>query len=112
MFPSIAYADELSRGNPIRGYIVLLILLVVYLLPGIIAYKRKHHNASAIMSLNIILGWTVLGWVGALVWACTNPSPANQQAVPLPPPPVALPYKSDAARKMTPQPKADLEKPA
>lgn len=28
-------------------------------------------NASAILILNFLLGWTLIGWVVALVWACT-----------------------------------------
>lgn len=44
----------------------------LYFLPGTIASKKKKRNTTAIWMLNIFLGWTVLGWVGALVWACTE----------------------------------------
>ena len=50
----------------------LLIVLGLYLLPGIIAAIRSHVNAGAILVLNLFLGWTFIGWVLALVWACTN----------------------------------------
>ena len=43
----------------------------VYLLPSIIAAFRRHHNTAAILALNVLLGWTVLGWVVSLVWAVT-----------------------------------------
>lgn len=43
-----------------------------YLLPAIVAISRKHQNAGAVMTLNLFLGWSILGWVIALVWACTN----------------------------------------
>ena len=49
-----------------------LIVLALYFLPAIIAALREHNNAGAILVLNLFLGWTVLGWVLALVWACTN----------------------------------------
>jgi hypothetical protein len=39
--------------------------------PAIIASLRRHHNAPAIFVFNLFLGWTVLGWILALVWACT-----------------------------------------
>lgn len=42
-----------------------------YLLPALIAGLRRHHNEGAIFVLNLLLGWTFLGWVAALVWACT-----------------------------------------
>lgn len=47
-------------------------IFLVYLFPYIIATTRKHHNENAIFALNLLLGWTFLGWVGALVWALTE----------------------------------------
>jgi Superinfection immunity protein len=32
---------------------------------------------AAICALNLLLGWTVIGWIAALVWALTNPPRAN-----------------------------------
>jgi hypothetical protein len=32
---------------------------------------RRHHNRSAIIALNLLLGWTILGWITALVWSLT-----------------------------------------
>lgn len=51
--------------------IIVLVLVVVHFLPSIIAFRRGHHNRIAILVLNILLGWTFIGWVVALVWACT-----------------------------------------
>lgn len=53
--------------------VILVIAIVLYLLPGIIASSREHKNSTAIWVLNIVLGWSFLGWVAALVWAFTNP---------------------------------------
>jgi hypothetical protein len=52
---------------------VVLMGLFAYFLPTAVAYWRHHPNALAIAALNILLGWTVLGWVGALVWSLTQP---------------------------------------
>ncbi|TRZ48114.1 superinfection immunity protein, partial [bacterium] len=30
---------------------------------------RQHKNSLAIFLLNLLLGWTVLGWVVSLVWS-------------------------------------------
>lgn len=35
------------------------------------AYYRQHHNFAAIVATNVLLGWTVLGWIVALVWSLT-----------------------------------------
>ena len=46
-------------------------LLVAYFLPAVIAVWRSHHNRIAIAAVNVLLGWTFLGWVVALVWSLT-----------------------------------------
>jgi len=47
--------------------------LVVYFVPSIVAVKREppHPQLLPIFLLNLFLGWTLLGWVGALVWSTT-----------------------------------------
>jgi len=48
-----------------------LIPALVYFLPSIIAMARGHHNAVAIFLTNLIFGWTVIGWLIALIWSTT-----------------------------------------
>lgn len=57
---------------------LFLFLFALYFFPAIIGGGRGHHNAGAICVLNILLGWTVLGWIVALVWACTAIRPAGR----------------------------------
>ena len=47
-----------------------LVVIFIYFIPTIKAYIKKNKNAEAIMMLNLFLGWTFIGWVIALVWAC------------------------------------------
>jgi hypothetical protein len=51
--------------------------ILLYLLPTFIADERKHQHRVPISLLNLLLGWTFLGWVGAIVWATMpiNPAP-------------------------------------
>jgi hypothetical protein len=51
---------------------MIFVFLCLYFLPSSIAMLRGHHNTFAIFLLNMLLGWTVLGWVIALVWAATS----------------------------------------
>jgi hypothetical protein len=51
-------------------FIVLVLVAMLYFLPTIIAFKRCHPQGLPIFLLNFLLGFTALGWVGALVWAC------------------------------------------
>jgi hypothetical protein len=46
--------------------------LVIYFIPTIVAWNRGHRNTMAIGVANLFLGWTFLGWVVCLVWACTR----------------------------------------
>jgi Superinfection immunity protein len=43
--------------------------LIVYFIPTIAALVTKHPHKIPIFLLNFFAGWTLLGWVGGLVWA-------------------------------------------
>jgi len=42
---------------------------VFYFLPSIVALVRGKRDTLAICLLNLFLGWTLIGWIIALVWA-------------------------------------------
>ncbi len=48
---------------------------VMYFLPSIIAFAKSKRDLLAIFLLNFFLGWTLIGWVVALVWAAKNDVP-------------------------------------
>ena len=52
--------------------LTLNLLFVLYFLPTINGYASGKRNAEAIACLNLFLGWTVIGWVVALVWSSTK----------------------------------------
>ncbi|MGO9208624.1 MAG: superinfection immunity protein [Terriglobales bacterium] len=55
---------------------------VVYFGPGAAALSRHHRNAGAILLLNLLAGWTLVGWIIAAVWSATDnvaPPAAGQQ---------------------------------
>lgn len=49
--------------------LALSIGTVIYFLPTIIACERGHKNAFAIFVLNVLLGWSIIGWAIALIWS-------------------------------------------
>jgi hypothetical protein len=59
----------LSRGI-VMGVLMLhlAVLLLLYFLPAVIG--RDKRDATGIFLLNLFLGWTIIGWVIALIWAC------------------------------------------
>lgn len=52
-----------------RMELLFIVLAVLYFLPTMVGWSKR--NAGAIFVLNLLLGWTFIGWVVALVWALT-----------------------------------------
>jgi cytoskeletal protein RodZ len=53
---------------------LFMILFPLYFLPSIIASTRKSSNTTGIILLNLFLGWTIIGWITALIWAFSSGS--------------------------------------
>ncbi|MCE5241993.1 MAG: superinfection immunity protein [Desulfobacteraceae bacterium] len=47
-----------------------LVTIIVYFIPWFIASYNNHPRKHAIAALNLLLGWTFIGWAGALWWSC------------------------------------------
>ena len=45
---------------------------LMYFLPSVVAFARNKRDTTSIVLLNFFLGWSVIGWVIALVWAFKN----------------------------------------
>lgn len=68
-------------NNPdTTGQGILILLVVVYFAPAIIASVRGHMSSGAIFVLNLLLGWSAIGWIIALVWSFTGNTKANFRA--------------------------------
>ena len=48
---------------------LLLIALIAYFIPAITATTRKAVNRGSVGVVNLLLGWTVIGWIVALAMA-------------------------------------------
>lgn len=60
-------------GLPILLLVVLAIVaLVIHFLPTLVAWNRHVDNFLWIFLINFFFGWTLIGWVVALVWAMTD----------------------------------------
>jgi hypothetical protein len=56
---------------------VLIVATLIYFLPTVIALARGHLSTLAIFLLDLFFGWTVIGWLFALIWSCTGNVAAN-----------------------------------
>lgn len=54
------------------SWIIFILAVALYLLPTGIATNCRHRNLTPIMLVNLLLGWTVIGWLVALIWSTTN----------------------------------------
>ena len=48
--------------------LLMLAAVFIYFLPSFLARHRQ--SFAAIFLFNLFLGWTFLGWIIALIWAC------------------------------------------
>jgi len=51
---------------------LIAILFALYFAPALVAALRHHPSRLGIAVLNLLLGWTFIGWIAALVWAFSN----------------------------------------
>jgi len=62
------------EGSLVLGFVLFFCAVVVYFLPGLIADHRGRDSAGTIAVLNLLFGWTVLGWLVLLIVAFTGRS--------------------------------------
>jgi len=55
-------------GNT-TNILMLLVVVVIYMLPTLIAFGREHPRRQEITVINILLGWTLIGWIAVFLWA-------------------------------------------
>jgi|GEM_PF-2263585 len=54
--------------------LVIIGLLILYVTPTIIGVLRKHADLPAIAAVNILFGWSFVGWFVAFIWALADPA--------------------------------------
>ena len=74
---SVSLMDSGTQADAELGAALMSIVFfvggfVMYFVPGIWAAIKKKKNAGAIALVNFFFGWTVIGWIVALIWAATN----------------------------------------
>lgn len=59
----------MTHSSAVAG--LILISIGIYFVPSCIGMHKKF--GWSIFALNLLIGWTILGWVGALVWSIASP---------------------------------------
>jgi len=65
------------------GFPFFLVSAVLYFLPIILAVARNKTNIVGILLVNLLLGWSVIGWLVALVWAVSTERVDQVHPVPM-----------------------------
>jgi hypothetical protein len=82
-------ASSTSSGD--AGSIVgLVVVIALYFLPCIVAYGRGKVNSGGVLIINLLLGWTVIGWIVALAMAASGMTKKQQATLQTPPARVQL----------------------
>jgi hypothetical protein len=58
--------------------VTLALMIISYWFPTLLAFHWRHRNRVAILIVNCFFGWTIVGWVITLIWACND----NREAAP------------------------------
>lgn len=63
-----------ADNDPLVFFIIVVLSAILHFLPSIIAFNRGHTRRIAILVLNILLGWTIIGWIILLIWSLDRQS--------------------------------------
>lgn len=61
-------------ANTRGGFVALLmaaciVAVAIYALPALLAWSMGSPQRIAITLVDLLLGWTIIGWIAALIWA-------------------------------------------
>lgn len=73
--------NQLNEFGTFVAASFFLLAPVLYFYPMYEAYIHKQPNFFSIFALNLFLGWTLVGWVIALVWAVKSQEPVKTVTV-------------------------------
>jgi hypothetical protein len=83
--PSSIPTTARGTGATVVAAWLLTVLTVGYMLPWAVAVTRRASNSTSVGLVCLLLGWTVIGWIVALVMACTGQSVPKVVREPFPP---------------------------
>lgn len=73
--------EALIVGAGVFGFGSLVVMFIGYFLPWIIALLRGTRSNVGIFFINLLFGWTMIGWVIALIWAIVAERKTNTQII-------------------------------
>ena len=62
----------ITSAHAVEGVVLWVVLAIMYFVPSIVAFFRKHRNRWSVFVVNFFLGWSVIGWIVALALAVSS----------------------------------------
>lgn len=72
-------AVEILYGLIALGGMYLLLGVLIYFLPTVIAVARSHSSGGVIFILNLLLGWTFIVWIIVAIWSIFGSSHKREE---------------------------------
>ena len=55
-----------------------LVTVLLYFMPTLNARSRAHPSLPSIFLVNLLLGWTLIGWLVAIMWSTSGPDSSRR----------------------------------
>jgi hypothetical protein len=71
-----------TGGGLPKGWIMIVVGAAIYVLPSLLAWKSGNPRRVRITLINLLLGWTIIGWVVSMVLLYAyQPPPEGEEDV-------------------------------
>ncbi|WP_435609881.1 superinfection immunity protein [Pseudomonas knackmussii] len=91
--------DGLNLFGKFISMLIFIVAPLMYVLPTIEAALKRHRSLVPIAIINVLLGWTFVGWVAAYVWSFIQAEGKAEQPIGAQP---AVALQSVQAKKLCP----------
>lgn len=71
------HQDINPNADQVDGFFLLVAALAIYVIPAEIGYKRGVTNKGVLLAINLLAGWTLVGWVVCMIWAVAGATQAQ-----------------------------------
>jgi hypothetical protein len=66
-------------SDPTIGFLLIAIILAAYFMPWLIGLNRGVNSVIVLFLVNLLLGWTIIGWIVCMIWAVSGQTRAQDE---------------------------------
>ena len=67
--PVLAAGENYDTAMGFALALCFFLAFLFYIVPALVAWDRQHPHVRSIWALTLLLGWTGIAWLLALIWA-------------------------------------------